>query len=327
MPSRSPSVKKKTSNPKPRPPAAKPPGTIWEAHNFDMSEVGYLVTEKDNLDRPVALVDCSHANSDDGKKVASAISQWFMREPWRAANRECDISVIDLTPFGRPDSTAPMPMVVYSLQCEKMPRKDKDTIATREPRPWCRFLAAELEKRKPSPATAAESKLAPGDDDFPSDLLNQVSDIAQRTTKYLGTSSPLAQKFSAACKLNEYGWEGTREQLEDARKTFAELPSSTREAIYNGWNVCTEPHPREKLVELITGSDTEIVRGIVMRQTQGHSARSDFDHRFICGTHEVELFIREGAGLEDVLLVLRNFERLIRSQWAQLITSGKGGGI
>jgi len=331
MPSRSSSVKKKTSKPKSQPPdspASEPNGDIYRALAYDNGSVGYLVTAPNNLHRPVAFVDCRAGSSEEGFKVADRIASFVMDAPWRLANDKDCIVVIDLTPFGHPDSALPMPTFVYSLRCDLCdssgkPINDSPHV---EPRPWCKFLFAELEKRKPAAATPITRPAGP--DDFEvSDLFDQLDEIAKKTKEYLGVSSPLTQEFMRATATDDNGRMAQPAFLELALNTFKELPSATREAIFHGWNVCTEPRPREQLEAEATEVWTPIARGLRLIRHVFHGIDAHFESRFYMGCTNIELFIKQGTELEEVLLTLHTFEATIREKWALLIVDPTGKGV
>lgn len=119
------------------------PAAIWRTvdhHEF----TGYLITEADNLHRPLAFVDCVDCGDADGFEVAKIVSDCFPRQAWRASCAEEEVSVIDLASFGWPESVQPMPAFIYALRCTPAGPEGKGIDGApepREPRPWCRFMA------------------------------------------------------------------------------------------------------------------------------------------------------------------------------------------
>lgn len=300
-------------------------GEVWKTFTFDYSEIGYLVTEKGNIDRPAALIDCSRGNSAHGYRVACAISKHFLNEPWRAVNREDDVQIIDLTSYGQPDSIKPMPAVVYGLQCSPVDSKGeaKDGPSL-EPRPWCRFLFADLERRRPAQVTAENSPSTISEQASERfsvfDLLDQLSDITLRTKDYLGISHELTRSFTYWSSSEEDGSHKNIEMIKDAVEKFAELPSSMREGIYNGWNVATCPRPREELTSLINDYYTPIRRGLRLGFVDNHTFNASFEYIFDDAYYQdLHVFIREGARLEEALSALKAIELQIRENWARLI--------
>lgn len=124
---------------------------VWQARCWRDTPVGYLVTEPGNIDRPIALLyaDSFHDQSDADRDFETA--EQIARDPtavWRSAG-----PVVNLSDYGHPDSRSPMPAFIYSLRCVPMPPKDMSGEAPEpinvppvEPRPYCRFLLAEVKR-------------------------------------------------------------------------------------------------------------------------------------------------------------------------------------
>lgn len=186
---------------------------------------------------------------------------------------------------------------------------------------------ATKKRQKRSKPTTADSRRTPSiiaekpDDFSATDLLDQVSDIARRATIYLGMSSRITQELRLAAQLDEDVKDIRADDLRAALRTFSDLPSAMREAIFNGWNVATEPRPREQLVHDTIRLYTPIVRGVSMAEFA-----PDFEYRFWpCNFQsDVDVFVREGAQLKNVLTSLRCIEEMLRQHWARYIIDPAG---
>jgi|GEM_PF-3969866 len=123
-----------------------PSGMVWEACDWDGATVGFLVTEQNKIDRPIAFISTMNCTSERALPICQAIADTANTEPWRFAN---EISIIDLTPYAKPDSIAPMPKFVFSLllyRVDRLGRTDDECIGV-ESCPPCRFLYRKLKKR------------------------------------------------------------------------------------------------------------------------------------------------------------------------------------
>lgn len=114
---------------------------VWQCKSCDDFEVGFLVTEPGRLDRLIAFAMSDSAESSTEKYARQTAYEI-------AENPHClEVAVffrgpaIDLRPFGKPDSNAPMPRWIYSLQCR--PDGDKGSYQF-TPTPYCRILHQQL---------------------------------------------------------------------------------------------------------------------------------------------------------------------------------------
>jgi hypothetical protein len=76
----------------------------------------YLVTEPGDIDRPIAVIDVRGDSSDPRLRAsAAALATTIVRGT--AVRGDHALAWTDLRPFGRPDSTEPVPAWVYALEC------------------------------------------------------------------------------------------------------------------------------------------------------------------------------------------------------------------
>src|SRR5205085_7052817 len=131
-----------------RRPPQRPPGVLWDVYDalIQNAAMGLLVTERGGLDRVVAYVDTASGHTTPARDLAVAIARDFTlldrRDDWPHLDdpRQC----VDLRHCGRPDSAKPVPGFVYGLLCRRRGAAAGRSYSS--PRPFCRFLLAEIDR-------------------------------------------------------------------------------------------------------------------------------------------------------------------------------------
>lgn len=127
---------------------------VWRARDWRRCAAGYLVTEPGDIGRPVALVEADNFEDDDHLVGGPLWIARLIAAEGPSAGWGRGVPVIDLAPYGRPDSTKPMPGFVYGLRCVPVPEQgggedeaDGADTEPEEPRPLCRYMLADLADR------------------------------------------------------------------------------------------------------------------------------------------------------------------------------------
>jgi len=116
---------------------------IWECQFPNRISVGLMVTEPGRVDSPIAFVPIVDVDPDEAD-----ISQAELIVEHRdrlSVVLEPDRVIIDLRPYGKLDSNAPMPRWIYSLRCRP---QGSEAEYTHVPTPFCRFLIQEMMRVK-----------------------------------------------------------------------------------------------------------------------------------------------------------------------------------
>ena len=123
---------------------------VWEARDFrDQGVVGYLITEEGNIHRPIAIC-LRDPQSNDAFAYRAAWERWAIgpRAAWQRMEPEF---LLELSQYGRLDSTEMMPTFIYSLQCRPVEVSDSKcpgahdvavvaNCAALQPHPYCKFM-------------------------------------------------------------------------------------------------------------------------------------------------------------------------------------------
>ena len=291
-----------------------PLAEIWCASNYDNSRRGYLVTELENIDRPLAFIDFVKGSAADGFEVARKICIFHRQEPWRAAIGIEGISVIDLTAYGRKGSAVPMPGFVYGLTC--VPADDQGNpmvgAENREPRPWCRFMVDALSK-----GGSVEAPTSIDNDRLQCDLIHtqwNLWKLAQHNTPDHPIVSRL--KPSEDDIPDEIGPD-LIQSTEAAIAAFWALPPDEQRKVLGGWKPCAEPGDRQQIVRETTCG--EIYRVLEFLAGPNGTVDTIQSHALSESSLPVLVRINEGTTKADAMVSLFNVLRMIANDYNEAL--------
>jgi hypothetical protein len=141
----SPAAPKPEAKPDPSPAHPERKATIWKAETDGGSMMGYLITEKDNINLPITWIeeeDCEFDEMEEAQRVAGNLAE----EP-EAAGRY--LRAKDFREFGRPDSTRQTPGILYGMWCRPIEDLQSDeplNVPVMQPNPFCPVRFAKWKK-------------------------------------------------------------------------------------------------------------------------------------------------------------------------------------
>lgn len=119
------------------------PGEVWRSHDFQRCFDGFLVTERGNIDRPIAYVDATGL-SNMGEEEALSLAMKIATDPLAAGD---PVGCMDLRHFGRVDSTLPVPGWIYGIFCSQVRASGGERERFVQPSPFCPVRLARLNKQ------------------------------------------------------------------------------------------------------------------------------------------------------------------------------------
>lgn len=316
-----PSTRRKQSHDSPAP----EPTAIWCAMEYANIQDGYLVTEPGNVHRPVAFIDIINGSAAQGFEVAQRIRDYFPTEPWRAVNEIEGIGVIDLTPYGQPGSAAAMPGFVYGLRCIPVNEDGEDQDAPYiEPRPWCRFMAAEIAERNPA-SSESPTPIAIRGSDLNVDEYRQLFALRRLhyfVNRFYGYEHPVAKTIALA--LTQAFHPKTHAHFTDAirqaEECFKSLNANEQRAIFNGWKPLRLTEPLPKFSEILDHLKMVPVVDFDALTSNGTIITTDIVSWF--HGNAVTLRVKEGSTLPQIIDALEELQRVV-PVWFHRAISGE----
>jgi hypothetical protein len=303
----------------PTAPPAQEVNKIWKtyhAENNTESHDGYLVTEGNDIDKPIALVPISKDLLD---AKAMHLARRIAKTP--ALRSPCAINLHD---FGLPGAKHEMPGWVYALLCEPLDQRGW----IKHPEPFCAIRFAKMKLQAAALAAKDDAAdVSKGQDVAYWDLRQDFDEIADRVKANGPHSLALAADRASSVEETQSNPMPLVEawQMREVIQAFWRLPEPERMRIFNGWRWrSAEARESRETVERTCLTNPLLSVLTLAIGTAERRIGAKFEEIATDDMHAVRIHIRVGTTQAEAKNAIEGFHEAVCSDWDKLITDPRG---